>query len=86
MMDKTQQLDNSVIAELQNKDHSEQLKHLDNLSCTHGDIIELLAQYLALSEQDDDSQFDAWYDALCQDQLRVLKAFEIFRAHYEQAH
>ncbi|KAF7764550.1 hypothetical protein PCIT_b0584 [Pseudoalteromonas citrea] len=79
------QLDNSVIATLKNKDHSALSEQLDSLSCTHTDIIELLAEYQVLSEQDDDEKFDTWYDALCKEQLTVLKAFEIMRAHYEQS-
>jgi hypothetical protein len=75
-------LDNTVIYSLKNKDHSGINKQLDELSCTHSDIIQLLAEYVVLAEQDDDS-FDAWYDGLCKDKLIVLKAFEIMRAHLE---
>jgi ADP-dependent phosphofructokinase/glucokinase len=78
-------LDDSVIATLKNKDHSALSKQLDNISCTHTDIIELLAEYQVLSEQEDDDKFDNWYDSLCKEQLNVLKAFEIMRAHYEQS-
>lgn len=85
MTQDTDQLDNSVIATLKNKDHSAISEELDALSCTHTDIIELLAQYQALSDQDDDECFDSWYDALCKEQLAVLKAFEVMRAHFEQA-
>ncbi|MBD1583091.1 hypothetical protein [Pseudoalteromonas sp. S16_S37] len=84
MTEQNQQLDNSVIATLKNKDHSSLTEKLDGLACTHSDIIELLAQYQALSEQDDDEKFDNWYDELCQSQLDVLKAFEVMRAHFEQ--
>ncbi|BBN83388.1 hypothetical protein PA25_33730 [Pseudoalteromonas sp. A25] len=84
MTEQNQQLDNSVIATLKNKDHSSLNEKLDGLACTHSDIIELLAQYQALSEQDDDEKFDNWYDELCQSQLDVLKAFEVMRAHFEQ--
>ncbi|KZN58404.1 hypothetical protein [Pseudoalteromonas luteoviolacea] len=83
MTEESQQLDNGVIAELQNKDHSSLAQQLDGLTCDHSDIVELLAQYQVLSEQDDDQKFDNWYDNLCEDQLRVLKSFEIYRAHYE---
>ncbi|TLX48261.1 hypothetical protein C1E24_05540 [Pseudoalteromonas phenolica] len=75
-------LDNTVIDSLKNKDHSGINKQLDQLSCSHSDIIELLAEYVVLAEQDDES-FDAWYDGLCEDKLKVLKAFEIMRAHLE---
>ncbi|MBQ4847307.1 hypothetical protein J8L98_00715 [Pseudoalteromonas sp. MMG013] len=84
-MQDNEQLDNTVIATLKNKDHSALSEQLDSLSCTHTDIIELLSQYQVLSEQDDDEKFDTWYDALCKEQLAVLKAFEVMRAHYEQA-
>ncbi|OHU85375.1 MULTISPECIES: hypothetical protein [Pseudoalteromonas] len=84
MTEQNQQLDNSVIATLKNKDHSALSEKLDALACTHTDIIELLAQYQALSDQDDDERFDAWYDELCKPQLEVLKAFEVMRAHFDQ--
>ncbi|MDK1287848.1 hypothetical protein [Pseudoalteromonas umbrosa] len=84
MSEESQQLDNSVIAELQNRDHSSLAQQLDELTCEHSDIIELLAQYQVLSEQDDDDKFDTWYDGLCEDKMKVLKGFEIYRAHYEQ--
>ncbi|KZN39106.1 hypothetical protein [Pseudoalteromonas luteoviolacea] len=83
MTEEAQQLDNGVIAELQNKDHSSLAQQLNGLTCDHSDIVELLAQYLVLSEQDDDQKFDDWYDGLCEDQQLVLKGFEIIRAHYE---
>lgn len=82
--EESQQLDNSVIAQLQNEDHSSLAQQLDELTCEHSDIVELLAQYQVLSEQDDDEKFDSWYDGLCEDKLRVLKGFEIFRAHFER--
>ncbi|MCF2856048.1 hypothetical protein L1286_01065 [Pseudoalteromonas sp. SMS1] len=83
MTEQAQQLDNGVIAELQNKDHSSLAQQLNGLTCDHSDIVELLAHYLVLSEQDDDQKFDDWYDNLCEDQQLVLKGFEIIRAHYE---
>jgi len=75
-------LDNTVIDSLKNKDHSNINKQLDKLSCSHSDIIELLAEYVVLTEKEDDV-FDQWYDALCDDKLKVLKAFEIIRSHLE---
>ncbi|CAH9062490.1 hypothetical protein PSECIP111951_03648 [Pseudoalteromonas holothuriae] len=86
MTEQNLQLDNSVIATLKNKDHSALSEKLDSMACTHTDIIELLAQYQALSEQEDDERFDNWYDGLCKSQLDVLKAFEVMRAHFEQEH
>lgn len=75
-------LDNTVIATLKNKDHSILSEQMDTLTCTHSDIIELLAEYIVLSDKDDES-FDQWYDGLCPDKLKVLKGFEIIRAHLE---
>ncbi|WP_419149627.1 hypothetical protein [Pseudoalteromonas 'SMAR'] len=82
-MDKQAELDNSILAKLQSNDDSALQQELDSLSCNHSDIVTLLAQYQTLSEQDDEL-FDAWYDSLCPDQLKVLKAFEIIRSHLEQ--
>ncbi|WP_440056647.1 hypothetical protein ACSLBF_21285 (plasmid) [Pseudoalteromonas sp. T1lg65] len=82
-MDNKPELDNTILAKLHSRDDSALLKEIDDISCTNSDIVMLLAQYQTLSEQDDEL-FDAWYDSLCEAQLRVLKAFEILRSHLEQ--
>gem|GEM_PF-366148 len=83
--DKTsrEELDQNVMNTLRDKDHSVLANHVDTLSCTHNDIIELLAQYLALSEQDDDERFDTWFDNLSKEQHTVVKTFEVYRGQYE---
>jgi hypothetical protein len=83
MEEHNEQLDNSVVESLKNKDHSHLNTQLNSLACTHADIIELLAEYQSLSEQDNDDLFDAWYDGLCKEQLVVLKAFEVMRTHFD---
>nr|WP_175580344.1 MULTISPECIES: hypothetical protein [Pseudoalteromonas] len=83
--DKTsrEELDQNVMNMLRDKDHSILANHVDILSCSHNDIIELLAQYLALSEQDDDERFDTWFDNLSKEQHTVVKTFEVYRGQYE---
>lgn len=78
-----QQIDQSVMDTLRSKDNSLLAQQIDPLSCTHNDIVELLAQYLALSEQDDDDLFDAWFDGLNKAQHTVLKVFEVYRGQFE---
>ena len=58
------QIDQGVMDTLRERDHSVLAKQVDSLACTHNDIIELLAHYLALSEQEDDELFDDWFDSL----------------------
>lgn len=76
-------IDNQVLSQLK-QNSSTVVELLDQLSCTHSDIVKLLVEYQVMSEQDDD-QFDNWYDALCDDKLKVLKAFEILRAQLERS-
>ncbi|MCK8136704.1 MULTISPECIES: hypothetical protein [unclassified Pseudoalteromonas] len=77
------QIDQGVMDTLRERDHSVLAKQVDSLACTHNDIIELLAHYLALSEQDDDELFDDWFDSLSKEQHTVLKVFEVYRGQYE---
>lgn len=77
-----QEIDQGVMETLRSRDHSVLAQQIDPLSCTHNDIVELLAQYLALSEQDDDV-FDAWFDGLNKAQHTVLKVFEVYRGQFE---
>lgn len=79
----TEQLDQNVMNTLRDKDHSTLASHVDTLNFSHNDIIELLAQYLALGEQDDDERFDTWFDNLTKEQHTVVKTFEVYRGHYE---
>ena len=78
-----QEIDQGVMETLRSRDHSVLAQQIDPLSCTHNDIVELLAQYLALSEQDDDDVFDAWFDGLNKAQHTVLKVFEVYRGQFE---
>ncbi|HCV03346.1 hypothetical protein AAEU31_05135 [Pseudoalteromonas sp. SSMSWG5] len=78
-----EELDQNVMNTLRDKDHSTLANQVDTLLCSHNDIIELLAQYLALSEQDDDERFDHWFDNLSKEQHTVVKTFEVYRGHYE---
>ena len=75
--DQGQQIDQTVMDTLRSKDNSLLAQQIDPLSCTHNDIVELLAQYLALSDQDDDDLFDTWFDGLNKAQHTVLKVFEV---------
>ncbi|WP_213609680.1 hypothetical protein [Pseudoalteromonas sp.] len=77
------QIDQQVMDTLRERDHSVLAKQVDSLACSHNDIIELLAHYLALSEQDDDELFDDWFDNLSKEQHTVLKVFEVYRGQYE---
>ncbi|CAM3788566.1 MULTISPECIES: hypothetical protein [Pseudoalteromonas] len=79
----TQEIDQRVMETLRSRDHSVLAQQIDPLSCTHNDIVELLAQYLALSDQDDDDLFDAWFDGLSKAQHTVLKVFEVYRGQFE---
>ncbi|KTF16736.1 hypothetical protein [Pseudoalteromonas sp. H105] len=79
----TQQIDQGVMDTLRSRDNSLLAQQIDPLSCTHNDIVELLAQYLALSDQDDDDLFDAWFDGLNKAQHTVLKVFEVYRGQFE---
>ncbi|MCQ8878488.1 hypothetical protein NQT69_10795 [Pseudoalteromonas shioyasakiensis] len=81
--EQSQQIDQSVMDTLRSKDNSLLAQQIDPLSCTHNDIVELLAQYLALSDQDDDDLFDAWFDGLNKAQHTVLKVFEVYRGQFE---
>ncbi|MGO2011713.1 MAG: hypothetical protein ACTJH9_14405 [Pseudoalteromonas sp.] len=78
-----EQIDQDVMDTLRSKDHSTLAKQIDPLSCTHNDIVELLAHYIALSEQDNDELFDNWFDNLSKEQHTVLKTFEVYRGQYE---
>jgi|TARA_B100001059_G_C17838245_1_gene589798 hypothetical protein len=79
----TEQLDQNVMNTLRDKDHSTLAHRVDTLLFSHNDIIELLAQYLALSEQEDDERFDTWFDNLTKEQHTVVKTFEVYRGQYE---
>ncbi|ALQ10214.1 MULTISPECIES: hypothetical protein [Pseudoalteromonas] len=86
MSDAVQQqekIDQGVMDTLRERDHSALAHQLNPLSCNHNDIVELLAQYMALSEQDNDELFDDWFDNLSKEQHTVLKVFEIYRGQYE---
>ncbi len=76
-------IDQNVMTTLRTKDHSILAQQVEGLGCSHNDIIELLAHYLALSEQDDDERFDNWFDSLTKAQHKVLKIFEVYRGQYE---
>ncbi|ALS35025.1 MULTISPECIES: hypothetical protein [Pseudoalteromonas] len=80
---KQQQIDQGVMDTLKERDHSVLAQQVNPLTCTHNDIIELLAQYMALSEQDNDDLFDHWFDNLTKEQHTVLKVFEVYRGQYE---
>jgi len=80
---KQQQIDQGVMDTLKERDHSVLAQQVNPLTCTHNDIIELLAQYMALSEQDNDDLFDHWFDNLTKEQHTVLKVFEEYRGQYE---
>ncbi|MBB1372035.1 MULTISPECIES: hypothetical protein [Pseudoalteromonas] len=80
---KQQQIDQGVMDTLKERDHSVLAQQVNPLTCTHNDIIELLAQYMALSEQDNDDLFDHWFDNLSKEQHTVLKVFEVYRGQYE---
>lgn len=80
---KQQQIDQGVMDTLKERDHSVLAQQVNPLTCTHNDIIELLAQYIALSEQDNDDLFDHWFDNLTKEQHTVLKVFEVYRGQYE---
>ena len=81
--EQSQEIDQGVMETLRSRDHSVLAQQIDPLSCTHNDIVELLAQYLALSDQDDDDVFDAWFDGLSKAQQTVLKVFEVYRGQFE---
>jgi len=81
--EQSQQIDQSVMDTLRSKDNSLLAQQIDPLSCSHNDIVQLLAQYLALSDQDDDDLFDAWFDGLTKAQHTVLKVFEVYRGQFE---
>lgn len=81
--EQSQQIDQSVMDTLRTKDHSIMAQKIDPLSCSHNDIVELLAHYIALSEQDNDDLFDTWFDNLSKEQHTVLKTFEVYRGQYE---
>ncbi|MBQ4833500.1 hypothetical protein J8L70_09640 [Pseudoalteromonas sp. MMG010] len=86
MNDATQQqeqIDQGVMDTLRERDHSVLAQQVNPISCSHNDIIELLAHYIALSEQDDDELFDHWFDNLTKEQHTVLKTFEVYRGQYE---
>ena len=79
----SEQIDQSVMDTLRSKDHSILAKKIDPLNCSHNDIVELLAHYIALSEQDNDDLFDTWFDNLNTEQHTILKTFEVYRGQYE---
>ncbi|ATC84598.1 MULTISPECIES: hypothetical protein [Pseudoalteromonas] len=78
-----EQIDQGVMETLRERDHTVLSEQINPIDCTHNDIIELLAQYMALSEQDNDELFDDWFDNLNKEQHTVLKVFEVYRGQYE---
>ncbi|KPZ58496.1 hypothetical protein CWC16_01340 [Pseudoalteromonas sp. S3776] len=78
-----EQIDQGVMETLRERDHTALSEQINPIDCTHNDIIELLAQYMALSEQDNDELFDDWFDNLNKEQHTVLKVFEVYRGQYE---
>lgn len=78
-----EQIDQGVMETLRERDHTVLSERINPIDCTHNDIIELLAQYMALSEQDNDELFDDWFDNLNKEQHTVLKVFEVYRGQYE---
>lgn len=80
---KQEQIDQGVMEILRERDHSALAQQVNPLSCNHNDIIELLAHYIALSEQNNDELFDHWFDDLSKEQHTVLKVFEVYRGQYE---
>jgi len=80
---KQEQIDQGVMEILRERDHSALAQQVNPLSCNHNDIIELLAHYIALSEQNNDELFDHWFDNLSKEQHTVLKVFEVYRGQYE---
>ena len=78
-----EQIDQGVMETLRERDHSALEQQVNHLGCDNNDIIELLAHYMALSEQENDELFDDWYDNLSKDQHTVLKVFEVYRGQYE---
>lgn len=80
---KQEQIDQGVMEILRERDHSALAQQVNPLSCNHNDIIELLAHYIALSEQNNDELFDHWFDNLSKEQHTVLKIFEVYRGQYE---
>ncbi|MGO2181917.1 MAG: hypothetical protein ACTH36_06265 [Pseudoalteromonas nigrifaciens] len=80
---KQEQIDQGVMEILRERDHSALAQQVNPLSCNHNDIIELLAHYIAHSEQNNDELFDHWFDNLSKEQHTVLKVFEVYRGQYE---
>ena len=80
---KQEQIDQGVMEILRERDHSALAQQVNPLSCNHNDIIELLAHYIALSEQNNDELFDHWFDNLSKEQHTVLEVFEVYRGQYE---
>jgi cytidylate kinase len=78
-----EKIDQGVMDTLRERDHSALAQQVNPLRCTHNDIVELLAHYMALSEQDNDELFDDWFDNLSKEQHTVLKVFEVYRGQYE---
>ncbi|WP_404343851.1 hypothetical protein [Pseudoalteromonas mariniglutinosa] len=77
------EIDQTVMTTLRTKDHSALAVQVDALNLTQNSIIELLAYYMVLSEQDNDDRFDNWFDGLSKEQHIILKTFEVYRGHYE---
>ncbi|MBE0366059.1 hypothetical protein PULV_b0792 [Pseudoalteromonas ulvae UL12] len=49
-------------------------------------LINLLAHYQSMSENDDDDMVDAWLDNLSDLDKKILQAFEISRGRFEHSH
>ena len=52
-----EQIDQGVMETLRERDHSALAQQVNHLGCDNNDIIELLAHYMALSEQENDELF-----------------------------
>jgi hypothetical protein len=86
MSDATQQqeqIDQGVMETIRERDNSTLSQQVNPLTSNHNDIVELLARYMALSEQEEDELFDDWFDNLTKEQHTVLKVFEVYRGQYE---
>ncbi len=79
------QMDTDVMARVKSGSAEDIATQLDRLPMAASEMVQLLARYQVMSDNDNDDIFDAWYDALSQDQHLVLKAFEILRGRLEHS-
>ncbi|MDP4984258.1 hypothetical protein [Pseudoalteromonas tunicata] len=59
---------------------------IDNANISAETLINLLAHYQSMSENDDDEKVDAWIDNLTELERKILQAFEISRGRFENSH